>query len=130
MWGRRVDPPRAPASRHVHFLLHSLPLESLRFKRSNYALCEFPSLKGYQIGREFPRTLTPRLCEDLGPRKRTGEGVVGAALEKLPNAVSCPLTRSPGAVPPETVLPGIFPPSVTSGLPSGLPPGTSSSRPN
>lgn len=41
-----IPPCPGPYTR-AHFVLHSLPLESLRFKHPNYLLSEFPSLKEY-----------------------------------------------------------------------------------
>lgn len=99
--------------------------ESLRFEC--YVLPEFPSLKEYQIGRELPRTLTRSFRESLGTE---GEGVGARFLLKWSlSVVSFPFssTLSWGST-PKAELSRTLPPPVTPGLPSGLPPGTSSSR--
>ena len=76
---REIDPPRAPASLHTRALFVA-PSGLKRISDSNvlttYYL-EFPSQKGYQIGRELQRTLTWRFREGLG-MGRGGGGGIGA----------------------------------------------------
>lgn len=117
--GEELAHPEPPTT-HAHTPGCPLwPRASLGFER--YILPEFPSLKGYQIGRELARTLTRSFRESS---EAEGGGGTGARflLKWSLGAVSCPLASSlsRGST-PKAELPRALPPPVTPGLPSGLP---------